>query len=101
MAKVKLLHNLATTDQYNKVLDYKKVKVFMDILRDSGKTNMLGAPAYLQAHFHGMTRVDAREITSTYLGHKVDEVDYAQVYEDNFSTFINHMEKSNGISTEN
>tara|TARA_R110000751_G_scaffold234768_1_gene336354 strand:+ start:183 stop:482 length:300 start_codon:yes stop_codon:yes gene_type:complete len=92
---VELLHNLATNDQYNKLIDCRKVKVFMDILRDSAKTNMWGAPAYLQAHFHGMTRVEAREITMAYMGHGVDEVNYAKVYEDNFETFINHMGKVN------
>lgn len=35
--------------------------MFLDMLRDSGKTNMAGAPAYLE-HYYGLDRYEAKRI---------------------------------------
>lgn len=39
---------------------------FLDVLRESGQTNMLGAGAYLQSEF-GLTRQEARKVLSEWM----------------------------------
>jgi len=46
--------------------DEKEIFEFLDDLRESGVTNMFGAPAYLQHHF-GMTRRESFDWTKKWM----------------------------------
>tara|TARA_R100000995_G_scaffold83942_2_gene61191 strand:+ start:535 stop:807 length:273 start_codon:yes stop_codon:yes gene_type:complete len=77
---------------YNKLLDADKVLIFMRILRDSGVTNMLGAPPYLRTQFPGMTKQEAMDITLAWFGHAPETVDLSVAYDKKYKDFFDTIE---------
>ena len=56
----------------NDVLEYDEYFEYLDLLRESGETNMFGAGEYLQREF-GLDRREARDILMTWMKRKNDE----------------------------
>ena len=58
----------------------KEVMEFLNILRDSGATNMFGATPYVIEEF-GLDKSEARRILSLWMKNFNEEGDYAEVKE--------------------
>lgn len=58
----------------------KEVMEFLNILRDSGATNMFGATPYVEEEF-GLDKSEARRILSLWMKNFNEEGDYAEVKE--------------------
>ena len=58
----------------------KEVMEFLNILRDSGATNMFGATPYVEEEF-GLDKSESRRILSLWMKNFNEEGDYAEVKE--------------------
>lgn len=60
----------------------REIFQYLNELRDSGETNMLGARPYLEAHF-AMDRLDARKYLTMWMNNFDPSGQYEQVKDEN------------------
>jgi hypothetical protein len=58
----------------------KEVMQYLNVLRDSGVTNMFGAAPYVQEEF-GLDRAEARRVLTLWMDNFNEEAEYGEVKE--------------------